>query len=118
MRSANFDSEPRLVRVRAFARPFCAALVVALSSPPASWPKRSSASVRVYQTSRKRIVVVVVIVVRYAAAAARAAGRAPGARAPGATSRRLLDLLLCRLARGRERRGSRFRSHSNGAGSV
>src|SRR4051812_49762195 len=56
--------------------------MVALSSPPAKLVKRSSVSLRVYQTSRKRIAAALVIVVRYAAAAARAAARCSLRRLP------------------------------------
>ncbi len=61
---ANLSSEPRLVFLRALARPFWASLIVALSVVAASSASSSSASIRAYQTSMKRIVAAVAIVVR------------------------------------------------------
>ncbi len=106
VRSANFASEPRLVRVSALASVFRARLIAALSAVPASCSITRSASRRVYQTSRKRIVAAVAIVVRYAATAARAAARSSLRRQP------LPRAATTKLA------ARRLTSHSNGAGSV
>ena len=61
---ANFPSEPRLVFLRALARFFCAALIVALSVVGARSANISSTSILAYQMSRKRIAAAAAIVLR------------------------------------------------------